>query len=218
MHLEILVEDLSGKKALDIIVPKIIGNEHTFRVHSYKGIGRVPKDLRGKSDPEKRILLDRLPRLLLGYGKTFANYPEDQKAVVIVVCDLDDKCLHAFRNELLELLNSCNPKPETLFCFAIEEGEAWFLGDLDAVREAYPKAKNSILSLYENDSICGTWEKLADSIFPGGAKKLEKQGSQTVGEMKSEWAKQIAPLMDVAKNKSPSFRYFARKIEELMER
>ncbi len=42
MHFEILVEDLSGKKALDILVPKILGNTHSFVVHSYKGIGRIP--------------------------------------------------------------------------------------------------------------------------------------------------------------------------------
>jgi hypothetical protein len=31
MHFEILVEDLSGKRALDILVPKIIATEHTFQ-------------------------------------------------------------------------------------------------------------------------------------------------------------------------------------------
>ena len=45
MHFEILVEDQSGKKALDILIPKLIGLEHTFKVHSYKGIGRIPKNL-----------------------------------------------------------------------------------------------------------------------------------------------------------------------------
>ena len=42
MHFEILAEDQSGKKTLDILVPNIIGDEHTFRVISYKGIGRIP--------------------------------------------------------------------------------------------------------------------------------------------------------------------------------
>jgi len=31
--------------------------------------------MKGTTDPEKRILLDRLPRLLNGYGKTFSAYP-----------------------------------------------------------------------------------------------------------------------------------------------
>lgn len=37
MHFEILVEDISGKTALEII-PKIISTEqHTFNIHPYKG-------------------------------------------------------------------------------------------------------------------------------------------------------------------------------------
>jgi hypothetical protein len=35
MHFEILVEDQSGKKALDILVQKIVGNDHTFRIIPY---------------------------------------------------------------------------------------------------------------------------------------------------------------------------------------
>ena len=46
MHIEMLVEDLSGKKALDVLVPRIIGDHDTFRVHSYKGIGHIPKNMK----------------------------------------------------------------------------------------------------------------------------------------------------------------------------
>jgi hypothetical protein len=77
MHLEILVEDQSGKKALEILVPKIINNNHTFKIHAYKGIGRISKKLSGNIDASKRILLDCLPKLLKGYGKTFSDYPEN---------------------------------------------------------------------------------------------------------------------------------------------
>ncbi len=76
VHFEILVEDQSGKKALNILVPKIIGNEHTFRIHSYKGIGRIPRNLGANADASKRILLSQLPRLLRGYGNTFSSYPD----------------------------------------------------------------------------------------------------------------------------------------------
>ena len=47
---------------------------------------------------------------------------------------------------------------------AIEEGEAWLLGDIPAIQSVYPNAKNAVLNGYENDSICGTWEKLADAV------------------------------------------------------
>ena len=214
MHLEILVEDQSGKKALDILVPTIIENKHTFVVHPYKGIGRIPKDMRDTRDASKRILMDNLPKLLKGYGKTQAgrlNFPE----VVILVCDLDDKCLKTFWGELNGILNACDPKPETRFCIAIEEGEAWVLGDLHAVKAAYPKAKDAVLHSYMNDSICGTWEKLADAVYPGGSSTLSKKGWQVIGAEKSKWAEAITVHMNVANNRSPSFCYFIRKIQEL---
>jgi hypothetical protein len=148
VHFDVLVEDQSGKKMLDILMPNIIDDDHSFTVHPYKGIGRIPKGLKPNSDPAKRILLDQLPRLLQGYGKTYANYPDDYRAAVIVVCDLDDQCLKAFRQELLGILNACSPKPETRFCIAIEEGEAWLLGDIQAVQSAYPKAKANVLKSY----------------------------------------------------------------------
>ena len=217
MHLEILVEDQSGKKALDILVSKIIKEPHTFRVLSYKGIGRVPKDLSSRSERSKRMLLDQLPRILKGYGKTFANYSADSPAAVILVCDLDDKCLKHFRQELYGILYACSPQPITRFCIAVEEGEAWFLGDISAVKRAFPKAKETVLEKYENDSICGTWETLADAVFPGGASALFKKGWQGIGAEKAMWSETIAPHMDVRKNASPSFNYFCAKVLELAQ-
>lgn len=216
MHFEILIEDQSGKKALDTLMPKFIGSEHTFKVHSYKGIGRIPRNLSGKADASKRILLTQLPKLLRGYGNTFFYYPEDYPAVVILICDLDDKCLKDFREELYAILNACVLKPETRFCIAIEEGEAWFLGDIPALKKAYPKAKDTVLNTYANDSICGTWEKLADAIFPGGSAALSTNGWQAIGAEKTVWAEKITPHMDVNNNASPSFGYLRKKILELI--
>jgi len=217
MHFDILVEDQSGKILLENIVPKIIGEVHTFDIKAYKGIGKIPKGLKPGTNPNKRILLDQIPRLLKGYGKTYSNYPESYHAAVIVVCDLDDKCLKVFREELLNIIENISIKPETRFCFAIEESEAWLLGDLDAIYSAYSKANKQILKSYKNDSICGTWELLADAIFPNGADGLKKKGWHAVGKEKSQWAKRITPFMVIQKNKSPSFRYFCRKLLELLE-
>lgn len=211
MHFEILVEDQSGKVALDILVRKIIGGGHTCDVKSDKGVGRIPVKMNASVDASKRILLANLPRLLAGYGKSWQGYP----AVVIVVCDLDDKCLKSFRNELIGLLNTCNPPPETRFCIAIEEGEAWFLGDILAIKHAYPKAKDTVLNAYVSDSIGGTWERLADAVYKGGSQHLSRLGWQMVGAEKSAWAENIAPHMDLENNTSPSFNYFVRKLRKL---
>ena len=219
MHFEILVEDQSGMKALKVLVPKIVdGAVHTFKFHPYKGVGHIPKKGAASKGVGGRLLLNNLPALLRGYGNAHANYPADYPAAVVVVCDLDDKDRDAFHNELLDVLNKCNPKPDARFCFAIEEGEAWFLGDLAAVKAAYPKARDSVLKRYENDAICGTWECLADAVYSGGATKLKGKGWHTVGREKSRWAEEITPQMDVEKNKSPSFKDFRETMRGLAEK
>jgi hypothetical protein len=203
MHFEILVEDISGKRMLDILLGKILpGNDHTFKTIAYKGIGRIPKGLKTKHDVKKRILLDRLPSALRGYGKSFQHFP----AAVIIVCDLDDKCLKAFREELFEILNNCVPQPTTHFCV---------LGDIPAIKKAYPKANKSVLNSYQQDSICGTWEKLADAVYPGGSKALPK--GPIAGIEKSRWAENISPHMDIRNNQSPSFCYFRETLKKLLD-
>ena len=216
MHFEILVEDASGKIALKSILEKILGpngQDHTYRIISYKGIGRIPKDLRGTIDPQKRILLDRLPRLLRGYGKSLQDFPV--AVVVVVVVDLDDKDCQVFKQEMLDILNARNPQPTTLFRIAIEEGEAWLLGDRNAVKAAYPRAKKQVLNAYVQDSICGTWEKLADAVYPGGSQKLKQLGWPHTGQAKCEWANNIAPHLDVEGNQSRSFQVFRDGIRNL---
>jgi hypothetical protein len=213
MHFELLVEDQSGKKALDILTRKIVGDQHTFNIYPYRGIGHIPKDLTNPTNANTNLLLNQLPMQLRAYGKSYAN---DPTKVVIVVCDLDNNCLKTFRQQLFTVLNACNPRPETRFCIAIEEGEAWLLGDIPAIKAAYPKTKDNILNGYQNDSICGTWELLADAVFRGGLSSLKKRGWQRVGREKSAWAQKIAPEMDITKNASPSFCHFRDKIRELI--
>lgn len=216
MHFEILVEDASGKIVLESILEKLLGTggeTHTYRIFSYKGIGRIPKDLRGTIDPWKRILLDRLPKLLRGYGKSLQHFTTS----VVVVVDLDDKDCLVFKQEMLDILNACNPRPTTLFRIAIEESEAWMLGDRNAVRAAYPRAKERVLTEYVQDSICGTWEKLADAVYPGGSQELKQLGWPHTGRAKCEWATNIAPHLDVDNNQSRSFQVFRDGIRNLTE-
>ena len=215
MHFDIFVEDQSGKKVLDILIPKIINARNSFKVRAYRGIGHIPKNLTHSANAGAHLLLNQLPKMLRAYGKDYANRPSNSPAAVIVVCDLDNKCLKTFRQELLAVLNACNPKPETRFCIAIEEGEAGLLGDIPAIKLAYPLARDVLLNGYVNDSICGTWELLADSVVSGGSTALKKSRWQAVGREKSNWATRIAPLMDVEKNASPSFCYFREKLREL---
>jgi len=214
MHFEILVEDQTGQKALENLVPKIIGTgPHTFKLHPYKGIGSIPKKMTAPTMAKMQTLLANLPGQLQAYGKTFAA--SASQAAVIVVCDLDRNNKNTFLCSLLSILQACNPKPVTRFCLAIEEGEAWLLGDIPAIKAAYPHAKDSVLNSYVNDSICGTWELLADAIYPGGCGKLKSQGWPAWGNEKYYWAKKITPYMDVDCNVSPSFVFFRDQLRNL---
>jgi hypothetical protein len=202
MHIEILVEDGSGKKLLQFLLPQLLGPQGeplTWRLHAYKGIGRIPHGLVAKADPAKRMLLDQLPRLLRGYGKTPGI------DIVVVVLDSDRQSPASFLAELSAIARTCRPIQKTSFSLAIEEMEAWYFGDRNALLAAFPKAKRSVLDNYVQDSVCGTWETLADAIFPGGSQAIKSAGWPLSGQIKHEWAEKIGPFMDPDRNISPSF-------------
>ena len=95
-----------------------------------------------RRDPSKRILLDQLPRLLRGY----VNTPGID--AVVVVLDADERDCVTFLNELRSLAVSCSASHLVLFRLAIEETEAWYLGDRAALQRAYPKARMRALDQY----------------------------------------------------------------------
>ena len=213
MHIEVLVEDSSGERLLAQLLPQILGEQgapHTWRLKAYKGIGRLPRGLAGKGDPAKRILLDQLPRLLRGYGKTPGI------DAVVVVLDTDRRDCKAFLQELHSLAESCSPRPHTLFRLVIEEMEAWYLGDREALLKAFPRAKREVLDRYVQDSACGTWELLADAVYVGGVTAIKKAGWPRPGELKHEWAEKIGPFMGLQENLSPSFGKFRDGLSRLI--
>ena len=159
-----------------------------------------------KADPAKRALLDQLPRLLAGYGKTAGI------DAVIAVMDSDGRDPDKFNTELDAVLASCNPAPIASFSLAVEEMEAWLLGDRKALLSAYPRAKKDVLSRYRQDSVCGTWELLADAVHPGGHAAILSAGWPLPGQMKHEWIERIGPFMEIEVNQSPSFMRFISSI------
>lgn len=214
MLLEVLVEDASGAKLLESVLPPVLGDAalHGYRIFPYKGIGRLPAGLRPVTDPRKRILLDQLPRLLRGYGKSLAG----QDAAVIVLVDKDTRDCGAFKAELTGVHEACDPRPATLFRIAIEEVEAWMLGDRAAIEAAFPRVRRGVLDGYVQDSVCGTWEVLAEAIYPGGAEALRREGWPRIGEVKFQWAEQIGPQMNVDVNQSKSFQVFRDGVRRLV--
>ncbi len=74
--------------------------------------------------------------------------------------------------------------------------------------KVFPRAKRDVLDRYEQDSVCDTWELLADAVHAGGAAAIKKAGWPLPGQLKHEWAEKIGPFMSLHQNVSPSFGKF----------
>jgi len=90
----------------------------------------------------------------------------------------------------------------------VEELEAWFFGDWDAVRTAYPRMPEAIprqARYRDPDAITGgTWEAI-ERIF-------KRAGYFKGGLRKLELAHEIATHMDPARNTSGSFQAFRNAV------
>ena len=151
-----------------------------------------------KPNPRREGLLDQLPAKLRAYGR--ALDPATDR--VLVFLDLDsDSCLD-LKGRLLATLGSCDPRPVVLFRIAIEELEAFYLGDPAAIRRAFPHAKLRRMKSYIQDSVCGTWEvfrQVIDAALEDKPLWAEKMGIHLGVEWKGKNA-----------NRSESFRQFCR--------
>ncbi len=198
MKLHILVEGETEARFLRGWLPRLIP-AHLFRVYPHQGKGH----LTSKSVLHREGLLDQLPAKLRAFGKAL-NPATDR---VLVLVDLDDHDCIELKGRLVSLLHQCDPAPRVLFRIAIEETEAFFLGDRKALVAAFPRAKLARLNQYENDSICGTWELFQLVI---GAKRVDKVG----------WAESMARHLGTSwqgrdANTSPSFRQLCRGLLQL---
>lgn len=191
MHLVILVEDRSTEAALSTLVPKIVPG-CTFQLHPHQG----------KSD-----LIGRLPAKLKGYAKSL---PKDWRIIVVIDQDRSD-CV-ALKKQILAMGERAK-LPSSLLCrIAVEELEAWFLGDPAAIATAYPGVRRDFGAkkrFRDPDAIQGgTWEALEYLLkeaghFPSGLTKIAA-------------ARTIAAHMTVDANVSRSFQVFREGLRRLM--
>lgn len=86
----------------------------------------------------------------------------------------------------------------------VEELEAWFFGDVAALRAAYPKVPATLgnrAAFRDADGVKGgTWEQLE--------RVLQAAGYFANGLAKRECARAIAPHLDPTRNSSRSFQAF----------
>lgn len=192
-HLEVLVEERSMEEALRILLPRLLGERISFQVYPSNG---------------KQDLLDNLPNRLRGYQKWL---PENWRIAVVVDRD-DDEC-QELKNMLEAIAREAGLSTKTsvkgdrwqvVNRLAIEELEAWFFGDMDAVRVAFPRVPGTIertAALRDPDAIRGgTWEALE--------RVLQRAGYFKGGYRKLEAAREIAQHMDPVRSRSHSFCAF----------
>jgi len=214
MHFQFLIEDQSSAMLVSTLMQALFSEneEVTFNCKSFKGIGGLTKKNTAKETKDGKLLND-LATYLRGFNKSLRNFP----AAIIVIVDNDTRDIERFLRELNGVAQQNIIDVDHVFCVAVEEVDAWLLGDEAAILVAYPLAKLQPLHAYVQDSICGTWEVLADVVYPGGFSKMKKECPTfvEVGKCKSEWGQKIGIHMDVRNNKSPSFNNF---INELYKR
>jgi hypothetical protein len=203
MHIEFLVEEPSMEVALSNLVPKITGADTSFQIRTFQG----------KSD-----LLNKLPQRLRGYKQWI---PGEYRIVVVI--DQDQENCHKLKNNLEQeaqragFITKSQSRSGGFFQvvnrIAIEELEAWFFGDWNAVKEAYPRVPDNIerKAPYRNpDSIKGgTWEALErvlkkSGYFKGGLNKIAAAGD-------------ISEHMDPSRNQSKSFQVFRDGLLSLVQ-
>ena len=200
-RLEFLVEEPSVEAALSHLVPRLLGPNLLFSVYPHQG---------------KRDLLKKLPARLRGYRRWI---PEDWAIVVLIDADGRD-CLE--QKAALESMarqvgfstraTGRDGRFEVLNRLAIEELEAWFFGDIEALCEAYPGVSPSLgerAAYRDPDTILGgTWEALE--------RVLQKAGYHRGGLAKIKAAREISACMEPDRNRSRSFRIFRQGLLDLV--
>lgn len=211
MHFQFLIEDQSGAALIEVLMQRIslINGDITYNCKPFKGLGGFTKKNTVKETKSGKLLND-LATYLRGFNKSLQYI----SAVIIVVLDNDTRNTDEFLSELDRVAQQNMITVDHVFCIAIEEVEAWLLGDETAILAAYPLAKVQQLRTYVQDSICGTWEVLADVVYPGGVSKFKKECPTyiEIGKCKSEWAQKIGTHMNIEHNNSPSFKHFITEI------
>jgi hypothetical protein len=199
-HIEFLVEEQSMETALLELLPKILG-DISFSIYPHQC---------------KQELLARLPQRLDGYARWL---PENWRLVIIV--DRDDDDCRALKTTLETMAATANiisrsrgqgGRYAVVNRLAIEELEAWYFGDWDAVRAGYPKVPESIprkARYRQPDGILGgTWEALEQV--------MQRAGYFRSGLRKIEVARVLGAQMDPSRNTSPSFQALRNVLLEMV--
>lgn len=184
IHVEFLVEEPSAELVLRELVPKI-APRCTFGVRRFQG---------------KQDLLRRLPGVLRGYATRLSW--EALRIVVLVDRDHDD--CRELKRKLAGMGTEAGLRQDVIrYRVVVDELEAWFFGDVPALRAAYDRLPAGLANqarYRDSDAMSKASRALEDL--------LRSHGYHRQGLAKTTAAGDIAPYMDVENNRSQSFRAF----------
>jgi hypothetical protein len=188
--IHVLVEGPSEQALLERWAPRLLGSGEV-RVHPHQGKGTLPEDLEARPDARHRGLLDQLPAKLRGFAN--ALHSKDHHVVVLVDADDDDPATLA--DGISAAAARIAPDLSVTVRLAVEETEAFYLGDQKALWKAFPGADMAKARSYTPDSIIGTWELFGSIVDDGGGNKVA-------------WAEAMGPVLTTvaSQNRSPSFQ------------
>ena len=197
MRLHILVEGPSEEAFLNEWMPRFLPSHHQFKAIVHRGKGRLSEAGNDAPDPKRQGLLDQLPAKLRAYSRSLD--PSTDRVLVLI--DADNEPCNDLKSRLLRCHKSNAPNLVALFRIAVEETEAFYLGDRKAISRAFPKAKLRRLGNYIQDSICGTWELFRD-VIDYRPDMEDKPG------WAAEMGKHLTVNFEDGSNTSPSFQQF----------
>ena len=198
MTLHIMVEGPSEVAFFDGWLKKLKSTQ-SIRVHAHQGKGSLPAK-NSRANAKHRGLLDQLPFKL----KAFAGTLNPHSDGILILVDADDDDPSVLNSRISQTVVQYAPHLKVEISVATEEMEAFYLGDLKAVKRAYPDADMEAARAYVPDSICGTWEKFGEIIGDDGGNKVA-------------WAEKMGACVTTkaAQSRSPSFKATLGKITTL---
>lgn len=176
----LLTEEPSMRECLEIIIPRLWPS-------SIKGKDWLVLSFQGKTDLEKSI-----PKKMGGWSYGNPHF--------IILRDKDSGDCFVIKQRLYDIANQFQkPFHVRIVCHQLE---SWLLGDLEAIKRAYPQARVQEKAKFRKP------DKLANA-------------SQELGRLisvcaKVDRAKNISLRFDFTKNKSKSFNVFINTMKQLI--
>ncbi len=202
-HFELLVEEPSMEAFLQSFLPRVLPQGVTFLVHAFQG---------------KTDLLGKLEARLRAYAQWL---PEDWRLIVLV--DRDDDDCRALKRHLDDIATRAGLRIpararsqtpwQVAHRVAIEELEAWYFGDWNAVQSEFPRVSSNVpqrQGFRDPDAISGgTWEAFE--------RVLQKHGYFKEGLPKIDTARRIGRHLHIDRCRSASFHAFRHTLLDALQ-